>query len=187
MAKKKANNSKNIQQSSLNAARLGFVFLGIYGLSVIIYQAWRLIPPDMLRSRWILLTVALAVNTTLWFFSRYRKLADLYYQGIIFLQVCMYLAISTYTIYAERGMSSNAIILYSIPLAITAMTYSGKALFACASLCSFAYAAAAITYFNDYPSEGYKVELWGGIVFYSLILFLLSMLLWINIRSKRAQ
>jgi hypothetical protein len=187
MPKKKINTLNNTQQNSVNAARLGFIFLGIYGISIIIYQAWKLMPNDVLRSRWILLLVALTINTTLWFFSRFRKLADLYYLGIVFLQVCMYLAIATFTVYTERGMASNAVILYAIPLAITALTYSGKALFACAVLCSSAYTAAAVTYFNDYPSEGYKVELWGGILFYSLILFLLSMLLWVNIRSRRAR
>lgn len=184
MAKTKKTNADQLQLSSLRTARLGFVFIAIYVLSIGIYDAWNLVTPDKLRERWLIALVLLAINTTLWFFSKKRKLAPLYYQGIIFLQICMYLAVATYSIYAERGMASNAIILYAIPLSIAAVAYSGKILLLTAFASSAAYTGAAITYFRQFPSEGYKVELYGGIVFYTAIFFLLSGLLWVLVRSR---
>lgn len=96
----------------------------------------------------------------------------------------MYLGVAAYSIYAERGMASNSVILFTIPLIIVALEYSGKALLATTALCSAIYAGTAIKYFKDYPSEGYKVELYGGIVFYVSIIFLISALLWVLVRSK---
>ena len=184
MAKTKKTTANPLQISSQRTARLGFVFIAIYVVSIGIYDAWNLVTPDKLRERWLIALILLVINTTLWFFSKKRKLAPLYYQGIIFLQICMYLGVATYSIYAERGMASNAVILYAIPLSIAAIAYSGKILLLTAFASSAAYTGAAILYFRQFPSEGYKVELYGGIVFYTAIFFLLSGLLWVLVRSR---
>lgn len=187
MAKTKtASLRSQLQINSQRATQLSFVFIGIYAVSILIFTAWKLITPESLADRWTVFFVALAANTTLWFFSRRKNLNDLYYQGIISLLICVYIGVATYSIYAERGMASNAIILYAIPLAIASLTYRARALFATAALSSLTYSTAAIIYFRHYPSEGYKVELYGQLVFYSAILFLLAALLWTVVRSRRA-
>lgn len=187
MTKKQTMEGKRLQQASLRATRLGFVFIAIYVMSIIIYKAWKLLTPDALQNRWTIAAVALGVNLALWWFSRKPRLAPLYYQGIIFFQILMYISVATLSIYSERGMASNAIILFAIPLVIVALSHSGKALFGTALLCSAAYSGAAIKYFREFPSEGYKVELYGGIVFYSAILFLIAALLWVVVRSKNSR
>lgn len=142
--------------------------------------------PEALTNRWTVVAVALGATTALWLFSRRQGLSDLYYRGIIVLLICVYIGVATFSIYSERGMASNAIILYAIPLVISALTYQARSIFATAALASITYSAAAISYFKHFPSEGYKVELYGQLVFYSLILFLLATLLWVVIRSRRA-
>ncbi len=187
MSPKEKNESARLQKGSLRTAQIGFLFLAIYFLTTLIFGAWQLLTPDMLQKRWIITLVALSINTTLWYFSRKPRLVPLYYRGIIFLQMCMYLAIATFSIYTERGMASNAVILYAIPLTIAALSYSAQALFASATICAISYASATILYFKQFPSEGYKVELYGSIVFYIGILYLLSTLLWIIVRARNAR
>lgn len=186
MNKKQKNDSKRLQLASLRTTKLGFVFVTIYALSTLIYQLWKLMTPEVLMQRWLISVLVLTVITSLWWYSRSRNLSPAYYKGIIFLQIIMYLAIGAYSIYMERGMASNSIILFTIPLIIIALEYSGKALFATATLCSLVYATSAISYFKNYPSEGYKVELYGGILFYVSILYLIAGLLWVLIRSKNS-
>lgn len=183
--KKVSSEASRLQQVSQRATRLGFVFISVYVVSILIFTAWKLMEPDALQDRWIIAAVALAANTTLWLFSRQKNLSTMYYQGIIVIQILMYIGIATFSIYTQRGMASNAIILYAIPLVIAALSYSAKMLLAAAVACSAAYAGAAITYFKHYPSEGYKVELYGEIVFYCAVIFLLAALLHILARSRK--
>lgn len=184
MTKKQKLESKRLQQASLRTTKLGLVFVAIYGISTLIYQLWKLITPDILQQRWIIVIVTFTIAIVLWWVSRSRNLSPTYYKGIIFLQILMYLGVATHSIYTERGMASNSVILFAIPLIIVALEYSGKALISTAILCSAIYAGTAIKYFKDYPSEGYKVELYGGIVFYVSIILLITALLWVLLRSK---
>ncbi len=184
--KKESSEAIKLRQNSRRAALLGFAFVGIYIVSILIFTAWKLMTREALTDRWTVAVVALAANTVLWIFSTKKGLAPLYYRGIIFLLICMYIGIATFSIYSERGMASNAIILYAIPLVIASLVYSARALFATAALCSITYSAAAISYFKHFPSEGYKIELYGQLVFYSAVLFLIAALLWVVSRSKRA-
>lgn len=175
-------NTKKLQLATLRTARLGFVFTAIYGLSVGIYQAWALITPELLQIRWTIVAILLGINFALWWSSRTPKFTNLYYKGIIFLQIITYVALAGYMIYAERGMASNAIILFVIPIVIAATELSTLSLITTATLATGTYAYAAIRYFNEFPSEGYKVELYGGIVFYGAILYFISALLWVVMR-----
>lgn len=184
MTKKQKAESQRLQQASLRTTKLGLVFVAIYAISTLIYKLWKLMTPDILQQRWLIVIITLSITLALWWFSRSRNLSPIYYQGIILLQILMYLGVAAYSIYAERGMASNSVILFTIPLIIVALEYSGKALLATTALCSAIYAGTAIKYFKDYPSEGYKVELYGGIVFYVSIIFLISALLWVLVRSK---
>lgn len=184
MTKKQKAESQRLQQANSRTIKLGLVFVAIYAITTLIYQLWKLMTPDILQQRWIIVIATLSIVLALWWFSRNRNLPPLYYRGIILMQILMYLGIGAYSIYAERGMASNSIILFTIPLVIVAIEYSSKTLIATAVLCSAVYATTAIKYFKDYPSEGYKIELYGGLVFYVSILFLITAFLWVLVRSR---
>lgn len=184
MNKKQKINSKRLQVASVRVSKLGFVFSAIYASTTLIFKLWKLITPEILIQRWVISLLVFSITLALWWYSRSRNLSPTYYKGIILIQIIMYLAIGSYSIYTERGMASNSIILFTIPLIIIALEFSTKALFATATLCSMVYATSAIKYFKNFPSEGYKVELYGGIAFYVSILYLISALLWVLITSK---
>jgi hypothetical protein len=180
----KTTKTKRSQLATLRASRMGFVFIFIYGLTTIIYKLWKLQTPDVLRQRWIIILILLILNVIFWQISKRFGLKEHIYKFIIALQIATYMAISIYSIYSERGMDSNAIILFVIPLIIAGLEYNGRVLFAVTSLCAVSYGATAIRYFEENPSEGYKIELYGGILFYSGILYLISALVWILIKTK---
>lgn len=184
-AKKKPTPKKNSwQQPSLSASRLGFAFIAIYGLTNGIYQAWKLLAPEVIRERWLITIGLFALNIVLWQLGRRPGLAGIYYRTILWLQALMYVALSAYSIYSERGMASNSIILFVIPIAIIALERRRSSLALVTVLSCATYGATAIKYFFNYPSEGYKVELYGGIVFYVGVLMVISYLLWLLGKSK---
>lgn len=183
MTKKQAE-SKRLQLSTLRVTKLGFLFIAMYAVSTLIYKLWKLMTPDILLQRWTITLITLGIIGTLWWFSRTRNLSPAYYKGLILLQIFMYLGIAAYSIYTERGMASNSIILFTIPLVIVALEYSGKALMAITALSILVYSSTAMKYFKDFPSEGYKVELYGGIVFYASVLLIISGMLWVLMRSR---
>lgn len=185
MTQKQKTEINRLKLASIETSKLGIVFVLIYSATTLIYKLWKLMTPDILQERWVAALIMLSISASLWWFSRQKTLSSLYYRVIIGLQIMMYICIAGYSIYAERGMASNSVILFAIPLVIVALNHSGKALLATTLACGATYAYAAIRYFREYPSEGYKVELYGGLVFYISILFLLSALLWVLVIPRR--
>lgn len=183
--KQKLAESKRLQKASLNTSRLGFVFIAIYAATVLIYKLWKLVTPNILQQKLFVIIIMTMVTLSIWWFSRIRKLAPSTYKVLIFLQALMYIIVAGYNIYTERGMASNSIILFVIPLTVVALAFNGKSLLATALISSAVYAGVAIKYFMNFPSEGYKVELYGGIVFYTSIIYLISAMLWLLIRSRQ--
>lgn len=185
--KQKNKDSGRLQKVAQQSARLGFVFVAIYAATTLIYRAWKLLPPPVLQAHWTLTLIALSVTIILWWFSKTSRLPAIYYQGLIFLQICLYISIATYSIYTQRGMASTAVILYAIPLIIAALSWGKKTLFATACGSALSYALATTIYFHNNPSEGYRVELYGNIFFYSAVMFLLASLLWVLVTTKKSQ
>jgi hypothetical protein len=62
---------------------------------------------------------------------------------------------------------------------------SRSALFATATLCTAAYSLAVIRYFTDFPSEGYQIEMYGDLVYYSAMFFIIAGLLWVLVRYQQ--
>ncbi len=185
--KKATSEAEQLRVNSQRAVKLSFVFIAIYIVQILIYTAWKLLTRDALTERWSVIAAAFAATSVLYLFSRQKNLSSASYRGTIVVLTCVYIAIASFSIYTERGMASNSIILYTIPIIIASLTYSAKTLFATAALAAVTYSASAISYFKHFPSEGYKVELYGQLVYYGAVLFLVAALLWVIVRSKQAR
>jgi hypothetical protein len=99
--------------------------------------------------------------------------------------------IASFHVYIQRGMASKAVFLYVIPLIVAACLQRKSALIATSLVCIAAYTLSAIAYFVLNFNEGYKLELYGEIGFYSGMLLFVSLALWLivrpnQIRSKKA-
>src|SRR5690606_10929252 len=86
--------------------------------------------------------------------------------------------IASFSVYTQRGMASRAVLLYIIPILVAASLGKRVVLFGAALLGIAAYTTTAIMYFVLNFNEGYKVELYGEIGFYSAIFLLVASLLW---------
>jgi hypothetical protein len=85
-------------------------------------------------------------------------------------------------IYWERGMASRSVVLFAVPIITAATLRSRSILLAAAALSMVAYTTAAVRYFYQHYGEGYRVELWGNLLLYSAIFFVLGWLLMVIIR-----
>ncbi len=173
-----------IQTLAVRLARAHFYYVLLIVGITILYDAFQLITPKAVLARWILATLTLMVTTFVWYNARNSNKGSGYYGSLIYGLVLIDIVVASFITYAERGMSSRGVALYAIPLVVSAALASRPALFAAAAMCTAAYTLAAVSYFVLNFNEGYKIELYSTLAFYSIGFFVLAGLLWTLIRSR---
>lgn len=176
-----------LQTNTVRAARLHFGFVFMYAAMVIAYDAWKLITTQALVERWTIAVLLFVTTTVVWLIARNTALSQNVYRILLGILIAMDILIAGYSIYSGRGMASRGVALFAIPILVSGIYLSRSAIFATASICVGAYTYAAIRYFGEHPSEGYKVELYGDLLFYGLSFYLLAGLLWVIVRSVQAR
>lgn len=172
-------------RSRLNSAtKIHFVFAGLLALQVILYDAAQLITPKAVLARWQVIAVLVVVTTAVWYLAKARLAHGLGYTILTMALVLADILLASQYVYNQRGMASRAVLLYLMAIATVAILRSGSALFATAALCVAAYTTTAITYFVVNFNEGYKVELYGEIGFYSAMFFVVASLIWAVTRRR---
>lgn len=175
-----------LQESSVKTGRILFIFVGIYIGSIMLYDAFKLITPDILLIRWIAASALLVAVAVLWYVARSSNKSERFYAWLLYAFIVATIAFASLNIYIQRGMASRAVFLYVIPVLIAAFLLRRVAIFMTAAIAVAAYSLTAIWYSNVYPSEGYKVEIYGEVGFYSAMLFIVAALAWGIVRSKNA-
>lgn len=159
---------KKTKTDSFNLTRITrttYFFIGIFALSIIIFDSGNLITREAVINRWALLTMLFAVNTIAWFMgSRPQRNSKSLLTYLLSLSLLVFAGFMTYW---ERGMASSSTVLYILPILVVATLKNRHALMATAALSAATYSLAAVKYFNDFFNEGYRVQLWGNIVLYS--------------------
>lgn len=174
----------NLQLSLLRLTRIHFVIAAIFALYTIISDATNLATPALVLQRWSVGVLLLSVTAVLWYAARGVPANPAYYRALLLLLVLIDICIATFSVYTQRGMASRGVMLYAVPIAVSAVLLSRRALFATAALCVASYVLAATRYFVVNPGEGYKAELYNEVGFYSAIFFVLAATLWVLIREK---
>lgn len=162
---------------------MGFITLFIIYLSIV--QAWKLQPSDIIKNQWIATTLTTLVFLLVLGLTQKKKASIGYYYSLVFCQIVAYLSFISYIIYAQRGMASAAVILYAVPILVAAVTKASWAVISTAILAGTSYCLAAFKYFSDYPSEGYKAELYGQMLLYFLVLLLIARLIHVILSEKK--
>lgn len=182
----KSKRLQQLQAAVVNVSRVHFWLVLIFTAQIIIYDAWALITPETVLSRWIALALLLAVSTIVWYLARviYAKSVGIY-TGLVALLVVGDIAFASFNVYSQRGMASRAVALYALPIIISAVLNSRAAILATAALSIAAYASTAISYFVLNFNEGYTVELYGEVGFYSALFLVLAYLMWAVIRPRK--
>jgi len=177
--------TNRLRNSLLRVSRLHFLYVAILTIQIIFYRTWHLIELDSVMQRFIATAILLSVTTIVWYFSSNRIRLLSVYKWLTALLIFTDIAIASFYVYTQRGMASRAVLLYVIPIIVSSILLSRSALFATASLCIAAYVATTVIYFVVQFNEGYIIELYGEVGFYSAIFLILASLLWTSIRSKK--
>jgi len=173
-----------IQHVAQRVTRTHFLFIGAYMASIVIFDSWNLISHEAVGRRWLAAGLLLAGNTILWYLAHNELTRGSAYKTIILGLILFDIIFIGFNVYWERGMASNMVALFAIPILSSALLKSRTTMLATATLCTAAYSTAAVKYFNDYYGEGFRVELYGTVAFYSAIFFVLVWLLLIFIRPS---
>jgi hypothetical protein len=176
-----------LHNNVLRLSRWHFLYVIAFAIQTVIYDAWNLVAPNAALNRWIMTGLLLIVTTTVWYLAHNTVKTTAAYKSLVFALIVTDIAAASFNVYTQRGMASRAVMLYAVPIVISAVLLSRAAIFASACLSAAAYIGTAYAYFVLNFNEGYKIELYGEVGFYSVIFFFLAGLLWIVIRSRRAK
>lgn len=167
-----------LRSSTLRIARAHFFYVLIFAIFVLMYDAWKLVTYDASLQRWTVSVAMMFISTAVWYAARNKVENDSYYKVILMVLVALDIFVAGFTVYVGRGMASRGVALFAIPIIISALI-SRPAIFAAAAFSLSTYWFAAIKYFNTFPSEGYRVELYADLSFYGASFFILAALLYI--------
>lgn len=174
MAQKAKNTS--LTSGILGVSRAHFLLVLVFAASIVIYDASQLIAPEAVLLRWKMAVTLLIITTLVWYLAR-RKDSRSFHMTLVGVLIATDILFTSFFIYHDRGMASLGVALYAIPIATSALLLSRSALLATATLCTAAYALTCVKYFVDFFNEGYRVQLYSSIGFYSACFFILALIL----------
>lgn len=175
-----------LQDSIERLGRVQFMFIALYVATVVVYDAFSLITADTLLWRWVAVISLLVVVATIWYAGRSSR-SVAYYSWLLYGYIVAGILFAAFNVYIQRGMASKAVILFVLPVLYSAVFLKKSSLFFVATLSVASYTLAAMWYASNNPSEGYKVELYGEVAFYSAILFVVASLVWIVLGAKNTK
>ena len=173
-----------LHSNVLRLSRVHFIYVLVFSAQTVIYDAWNLVAPNAVMNRWIMTAILLIVTSIVWYLAHNTAKTTLSLKALVFLLIITDIATASFNVYTQRGMASRAVMLYAIPIAVSAVLLSRVALFTTAAISAAAYFATAYAYFVLNFNEGYKIELYGEVGFYCAIFFVLAAMLWVAVRSK---
>ena len=180
----KPKQSKRLNNNLVRIAKIHFFLVFAYIVQIIAYDSSKLITPDVVLKRWYAVAALCAVTALIWYLARDRASTTVNYKLLAWLLIAADIAFAAFNVYSQRGMASRAVFLFVIPILVSAVLMSRVALFAVAIISMCAYTTASVAYFVNNFNEGYKVELYGEILFYSALLIVVSALLWPVVNNK---
>lgn len=169
----------------VRVCRIHFYLALSIALQAMIYDAWKLIQPEAVLERWIV-TAGLFVGTTvIWLLARVPAKKIEFYHKLVSALIVIDVLTASYIVYQTRGMASRAVMLYVVPIVVSSILRSRVALVAASFLSVAAYTTTAVAYFVLNFNEGYKIELYGEVGFYSAFLILFALLLWAAVNPNK--
>lgn len=173
----------SVRSSFIKITKL-HVLIGIFmAVQLIIYDASKLVTPEVLLKRWIYTGILVVVASICWYFARLNKQFSAI-RNLAWVLIMTDIIIGALLVYSQRGMASKAIILFILPILVAGALHRMGAIYLTAILAVVAYTISAISYFVLNFNEGYKTELYGEIIFYSSIILVISAMVWTLVKHK---
>lgn len=183
----KINKKTNLQNSPrhilLRITRVHFLYVLLYMASIIIFDSSNLIPHEDVLKRWTAAGSLLVVNTVIWYLCRAKIKNDTLYKVLLVVLIACDVLFAASNVFWQRGMASKAVALFIVPIISAGLMKSRSLVLATAAISASAYSIASVRYFFENYGQGYRVELYGEIAFYSGMFFLVAILMMISFRS----
>lgn len=176
MANKKF--ASKLQNSLISLVRVHLLYVLVFVGAIIVFDAWNVITPDVVIERWAIAGMMAVATAIVWYASR-QKSSPLYYQLLTILLIVVDLYVATYSVGAQRGIASKSVLLYVIPIMVAGVLLSRAAVYATATIAAALYSFTAVSYFYENPGQAYKAELYGEVVFYVALLYVVASLVWV--------
>lgn len=186
MSKKPTQNTyeSTLSKRLLHAIRWQLAFLLAYGASIIAFDSWNLITHESVATRWTYAAVLAAITLIVWFILKKYARSIHSIHALAYVLIVGNILFAAFNVYTQRGMASKAVMFFVVPLLIAAQLRSRVTLWATAGLSVCAYSIAAIRYFHLFHGEGYRIELYGEVGFYSALILIIAGIL-IPAQNKR--
>lgn len=162
--------------SSLLLVRHHFVYAAVLLLGLILFDVWKVIPPDQLRVRWLLIIVLFAVTAILYqlasIFTR-----DIQHRTIIYSLILIDIIIAASFVYLERGIASTSVALFAVPIAASTSLKNARSTYTIALLSVAAYALSCVSYFLDNQFEEFRARFYGTLIFHGVMMMVIALML----------
>jgi len=166
-------------------AKFNFAFLAVFAIFIIIFDGGNVLTREAVYHRWVFEALLFVVFTLFW--VAVKKAGQKTIFAALILCVLAELALAGFMTYWERGMASTSTVLYMLPIASIALTRSRTYTVAASLLASATYIFASTKYFYDFFNEGYRVQLYGEIFFYSALFLLVGWVIATAAHSSKAK
>ncbi|MCA9348058.1 hypothetical protein KC867_01460 [Candidatus Saccharibacteria bacterium] len=181
---KSKNTNTDIRFILLRVARVHYLYLLAYIVSLIIFDSANLITHEAIIDRFTAVGSLLVVNTIIWYLCKAKVRSKLFYQVLFVALILSDIAFASANVYWQRGMASKAVALFAVPIISAGLYKSRSLVLATAGLSSVVYGLSTIRYFFDNYGQGYRVELYGELFFYCSFFFVLAFMMMINFRKS---
>lgn len=171
-----------LRVSLLRASRAHFLLLAVYAVVIIFYDAAKVITAEAVLQRWIAAGALLMICAVIWYLAHNQTLSLSTLKKLTFALILSDIGMAAFNIYTQRGMASRAVLLFIIPIVVSAILLNRAAILATAALSAGAYIVTAVAYFTLNFNEGYKTELYGEVGFYAAMFFVVAILLSVLVR-----
>ncbi len=179
------NNSLNLASGLLALCKIHFAFAAVIIIQTIVYDASKLITPEVVLDRWFVVSLLLLITGVIWYFVKSKSGNVIPYKSLVLALIMTDMALAAYSVYATRGMASRAVLLFIIPIVVSAILRSKSDVYATAIASIAIYSLTCIAYFTWNFNEGYKVELYGEVGFYSAMFLIVAALLSAVLHPKK--
>ena len=179
---KKLDIQKDPRHILLRLTRVHFFYGLVYIVSIIIADAGNLIENEQAAKRWTAVGSLLVVNTIIWYLCRAKIKSDLFYKILLIFLLACHIVFAATNVFWQRGMASKAVALFFVPIISAGLARSRSLVLATASVSAVAYSMASARYFYMNYGQGYTVELYGEMFFYSSLFFVVAFLMMISFR-----
>lgn len=155
---------------------VNFSFLAAFAAFIIIFDSGNIVTRQGIYYRWMFEGLLFVAFTLFWVVIK-----KVHSTAVVFtaLATCVIveLALAGFMTYWERGMASTSTVLYLFPIISMALWKSRTYTIAVSLIASATYMMASTKYFYDMFNEGYRIQMYGEIFFYSAVFIIMGILI----------